>query len=70
MHKYKVGDLVEWRWCDDEWALCIITEVVTSLIAPIYQIKMVAHDSHIDVPQANLRLPTYYPTPMGELKSP
>ena len=65
MHKYKVGDLVEWRWCDDEWELCIITELVTSLIAPIYQIKMVAHDSHIDVPESNLRLPTYYPTPMG-----
>ena len=65
MLKYKIGDLVEWNCWYDEWVLAIITEEDTIEYGLGYRIKFVKVDSSIIVGQHSLRLPTYYPTPMG-----
>ena len=68
MLKYKVGDLVEWNCWHDEWVLAIIIEENSQLLEEGvlgYRIKFVKVDSTIYVGQHSLRLPTYYPTPMG-----
>ncbi len=70
MLKYKIGDLVEWNCWYDEWALAIITEEETPYTKLGYRIKFVQVDSSIYVGQHSLRLPTYYPTPMGYPKLP
>ena len=70
MLKYKIGDLVEWNCWHDEWVLAIIIEEDTIEFGHGYRIKFVKVDSSIYVGQHSLRLPTYYPTPMGLPKSP
>ena len=68
MLKYKIGDLVEWNCWEDEWVLAIIIERRKRGLQ--YRIKFVKVDSTIYVGQHSLRLPTYYPTPMGYPKLP
>jgi len=70
--KYKVGDLVRYPMSQAEHegrieaTLCLVVEIRSGY----YRLQCSKTQRYHNTTEQWIALPTYYPTPMGELKSP